>query len=94
MTWIDIVDDARNAGTAPFGVTWYGQPNDLIGGWCITTTDQPPGVSGIQEVADVVSEAAAKHIAEIHNQWLLGMLPGGRIPPQSDERAPARRAGR
>ena len=74
-TWIDEANDARTNGTPPIGAAWYAQPNDVIGGWCVTTTDEPPGKSGIQEVADFVDEATARHVADIHNLWLLGTMP-------------------
>lgn len=50
---------------------WYAQPNDLIGGWCVMPSDQPPS-SGGPEVADFCTERIAGHIAELHNASLAG----------------------
>lgn len=50
---------------------WFVQPNDLIGGWAITVTDEPPS-AGYPEVADFLSERAAWHIVELHNAALGG----------------------
>lgn len=51
--------------------TWYAQPNDLIGGWCVMASDEPPS-SGGPEVADFSTERLARHIAELHNASLAG----------------------
>ena len=75
MNWIDKVNEAKRAGSAPLGVTWYAHPNDVIGGWCVMPVDSPPSKAKVQEVADTVTEAAARHIADTHNRWLLEMLP-------------------
>ena len=75
MTWIDTVDDAKRKSAPPLGVTWYAQPNDVIGGWCVMTVNKPPGEAKVQEVADFVTEEAARHVADIHNRWLLELLP-------------------
>ena len=45
---------------------WFVQPNDLIGDWSITVTDEPPS-AGYPEVADFLSRAAAQHIVDLHN---------------------------
>ena len=34
--------------------------------------DATPAVAGVPEIADFMEEWAAKHIAELHNLWLLG----------------------
>lgn len=49
---------------------WYVQPDDLIGGWCITVVDMPPSV-GFPSVADFLSKAAAEHIVALHNGSLV-----------------------
>lgn len=59
---------------SPLDVSWYAQPNDLIGGWCITTTDMPLS-AGAFEVADMFTEEVARHIVRLHNDWLH--QPGG-----------------
>lgn len=51
---------------AMLAARWYVQRNDLIGGWAITVTDEPPS-AGYPEVADFLSERAARHIVELHN---------------------------
>jgi quinol-cytochrome oxidoreductase complex cytochrome b subunit len=51
---------------AMLAARWYVQPNDLIGGWAITVTDELPS-AGYPEVADFLSEPAARHIVELHN---------------------------
>jgi hypothetical protein len=69
--------DLKPGGTTPDGqgredpltVPWYAQPDDLIGGWCVMLTDDPPSAGGIQ-VADFCHEGAARHVAELHNGWL------------------------
>jgi hypothetical protein len=51
---------------AMMAATWYAQVDDLIGGWCITVVDLPSSAGG-PEVASVMDEAAARHIADLHN---------------------------
>jgi hypothetical protein len=50
---------------------WYAKPNDLIGGWCVMPVDATPAECNIPEVADFTTEKLARHIAKIHNEWLL-----------------------
>jgi hypothetical protein len=45
---------------------WFARPNDLNGAWSVMPADAPPS-SGIPVVADVASEAVARHIAAQHN---------------------------
>ena len=49
---------------------WYVQENDVVGGYRVTTVDAPPS-TGAMELADFVNEEHAKHIVELHNEWLL-----------------------
>jgi hypothetical protein len=56
-------------GYDPMTMSWFAQPDDLIGGWCVMLTDEPPSVGGIQ-VADFCHERVARHVAELHNGWL------------------------
>jgi hypothetical protein len=72
--WLVTVAEARRKGTPPLGVTWYAYPNDVIGGWCVMPVDAPPGEANVQEVADFVTEEAARHVADLHNYWLLGLI--------------------
>jgi hypothetical protein len=71
---------AGGNGTADvLGVPWYAQPNDLIGGWCVMLSDEPPSFGG-NEIADFCSEEVARHIAELHNAHLAAAAvpgPGG-----------------
>lgn len=41
---------------------WFAQPDDTIGGWCVTTEDVPPS-EGARVVAEFVSEDVARFIA-------------------------------
>jgi len=50
---------------------WYPRPNDLIGGWCVMPSNEPPS-SGGPEVADFCTERLARYIAELHNASLDG----------------------
>jgi hypothetical protein len=45
------------------------QPNDIVGGWSITVTDDPPS-AGYPEVATLLSRASAEHIVELHDAYL------------------------
>jgi len=53
---------------------WYAQPNDLIGGWCVTNVDKAPSAidaeQGEREIADVFMEEAAHEMARLHNESL------------------------
>ncbi|MFI6238358.1 hypothetical protein ACIBEF_00600 [Micromonospora sp. NPDC050795] len=64
---------------AIFAARWYAQPNDLIGGWCVMVTNQPPSAGGTM-VADFTTRAIAEHMAELHNRTFEGSdidsLPG------------------
>lgn len=55
---------------------WYAMPDDLIGGWCIMLSQDPPSRGGYG-VGDFISEEAAKHVAQLHNTWLLGEVGTG-----------------
>lgn len=53
---------------------WYPVANDLIGGWSVTNVDKPPSqldhTKREFEVADFIDEDLARHIADLHNNWL------------------------
>ena len=49
---------------------WEVQVDNLIGGWCVMVKGSPTPVDGGYEIASFVSEAVARHIAELHNDWL------------------------
>lgn len=74
---------ARDAMTLP----WHAMANDVIGGWCVMATPEPPSRAQQPEVADFCSESHAWHIAELHNRWLArelayrGRNPGAELPP-------------
>ena len=58
----------------PIKVRWRAQPDDLIGGWCVTfpESDERTPATGAVQVADFCREVDAQHIADIHNEWLEG----------------------
>jgi hypothetical protein len=49
---------------------WWPMPNDLVGGWCVMAGPVPPS-SGEPPVGDFLSEAVARHVADLHNAWLI-----------------------
>lgn len=53
---------------------WYLHPNDLIGGFSINNVDKPLSQCDFRkdegEIADFMMEEDAKHIVELHNEWL------------------------
>jgi hypothetical protein len=47
------------------------QPDDLIGGWCITLKDDwRTPAEGARTLADFCDEPLAVHVADLHNKWL------------------------
>ena len=57
-------------------IRWRAQPEDTVGGWCVTPADDPRKPSeGARMICDFPNEAAAKHIANLHNAWLLEDVP-------------------
>lgn len=53
------------------GKPWRAQPDDLIGGWCITLAEDPrTPAEGAPSLADFCDEPWAVHVAELHNKWL------------------------
>lgn len=62
----DVWDD-----TKVLSQGWRAQPNDLIGGWCVTFIDDPrTPADGAPTIADFVSRDVAQYIADIHNDRL------------------------
>ncbi|MEU9404747.1 hypothetical protein AB0E08_03390 [Streptomyces sp. NPDC048281] len=50
---------------------WRAQPDDMIGGWCVTpAADKRTPAEGAPSLADFASEEIARHVSELHNQWL------------------------
>jgi hypothetical protein len=50
---------------------WRAQPEDTVGGWCITLEEDPRSPSdGALAIAMFLSEELANHISDIHNQSL------------------------
>lgn len=49
---------------------WFVQPDDLIGGWCITPLPLPPS-AGTPQIADFLKEEVARYIVSLHNQRLF-----------------------
>ena len=66
------LDDAVMQGTSDFmNVRWRAQEDNLIGGWCITAESDPrTPADGALQIADFCRELEAKHIADLHNEWL------------------------
>lgn len=59
-------------------IRWYAQPDDLIGGWCVTADPRPPS-AGAAEIASFTGRNVAEHVAHLHNMWLLGDPPPGPV---------------
>lgn len=76
---------------SPMNVRWFAHPNDLIGGWCVTTVDKPPSqhAPGDFTVADFIDEATARYIAELHNSRLDDPRPGRVVSGLDPMRDPA-----
>jgi hypothetical protein len=51
---------------AMLAARWFVQPDDPIGGWCVTVVDPPPS-AGYPSVADFLSRTCAEHIELLHN---------------------------
>ena len=51
---------------------WRAQPDDLIGGWCVSLEDdkRTPAEGSIQ-LGEFISEDVAQHMADCHNTWLM-----------------------
>ncbi len=54
----------------PLAATWYAQPNDVIGGWCVMDVDATPADAQRPEIADFTRREHAEHIADLHNERL------------------------
>ena len=52
---------------------WFARQNDLIGGWCVCTTDAQPS-QGAGEVADFVREEDARFIAACSPTVIAALL--------------------
>lgn len=56
---------------------WRAQPEDTVGGWCITLAEDPrTPADGALAIAMFLSRDVAVHIAEIHNRSLDRPHPG------------------
>ena len=51
-------------------VRWRAQPDDMIGGWCVTADWPGTPASGLVQFANFCSREVAEHIATLHNSWL------------------------
>jgi hypothetical protein len=52
---------------------WRAQPEDTLGGWCVTLAEDPRSpADGALAIAMFLSREVALHIADIHNQSLPG----------------------
>jgi hypothetical protein len=74
--WRELRGKAHVA--ALLGATWYAQPEDTIGGYCVMPVPRPPS-SGYPYAADFCDALVAVHIAELHNAGLAAR--GNRIDP-------------
>ncbi len=54
----------------PIRERWKAQPNDLIGGWCITLDEDRTLGEGAYEVGDFFFSDVAEHVVKLHNDWL------------------------
>jgi hypothetical protein len=51
---------------------WLPQPEDTIGGWCVTIASIPgTPASGNPPIADFCTEEVARHVAHLHNLDVL-----------------------
>lgn len=46
---------------------WIAQPDDRIGGWCVTLAAAVTPAQGNDPIADFCSQEVAEYIARIHN---------------------------
>jgi hypothetical protein len=54
---------------------WRAQPDDMIGGWCVTPeADKRTPAQGAPQLADFSTEELARHIAQLHNVWLQSRI--------------------
>lgn len=50
---------------------WKPQLEDTIGGWCCTVESVPgTPADGNPPIVDFATEEVARHVAELHNDWL------------------------
>jgi hypothetical protein len=77
---------------------WRAQPEDTVGGWCITLAEDPRSPSdGALAIAMFLSQDLAVHIAQIHNASLAATdgAPGtGPASTSSRESAPRAQVAR
>lgn len=71
---LDLTELRRLAEEAKTGESWYAQPNDLIGGWCVMPVNETPATSGVNEIADFTNAAIARYIAAVNPATLLALL--------------------
>ena len=79
------------------GRPWYAQPDDLIGGWCVTDVDRPPSTfvdplpgappATGRYIAAFTDQAAARRIAALHNADLDRRSAPGDLQPQTSPTA-------
>lgn len=49
---------------------WIAQPEDTIGGWCVTLAIAKTPAQGNPPIADFCTQAVAEHVARLHNAHL------------------------
>lgn len=68
--WEDLEPKHSKFDVDVINIKWYVQPNDLVGGWCISNVDKPPSQHNHIdefEIGDLLTEEVANYIVSIHN---------------------------
>lgn len=50
---------------------WIAQPEDTIGGWCVTLAIPATPAQGNPPIADFCTQEIAQHIANLHNASIV-----------------------
>lgn len=72
---VDPSDETTDVERSILYRRWYAVPNDLIGGWSITTIDVPlSSLDGAADwhVGDFLTERIARHVVDLHERWFDG----------------------
>lgn len=61
-------------------MVWFAVSDDTIGGWAVATRNQPVSQHGFNNdtvsLAHFTDENLARHIAYLHNRWLVNTRTG------------------
>lgn len=52
------------------GRPWRAEPDDLIGAWCVVVDRRGTPATGNPPLGTFISQRLARHIAQLHNDWL------------------------